>query len=66
MKVEDLNKEIEEINMDHNNKTEEQECTIANLQSILAEKKMLDKRKDLDHRDSLDKTHNSKMEIENM
>lgn len=48
LKVDNLNKEIEDINMDHNNKTEVQETTIANLQSILKDKKMLDERKDLD------------------
>lgn len=66
MKADDLNKEIEELNMDHMNKTEAQETTIANLQSILTEKKMLDKRKDLEHREECEKIHNSKMQLDLM
>lgn len=50
IKEDELNKEIEEINMDFNNKTEAQESTISSLQSILKEKKMLDANKNEEHR----------------
>ena len=50
IKEDELNKEIEEINMDFNNKTEAQESTISSLQSIFKEKKMLDANKNEEHR----------------